>query len=80
MCYVYKHELEQTANVTNSLLLKASKYDWAREAHITASKKREFMANILFDQLCNTESDRYYYNLFTSAVEDQISRLVTDVL
>ena len=80
MCYVYKHEIERTATVSNSLLQKSSKYDWAREAHFAALQKREFMANILFDQLCNTDSDRYYYNLFTSAVEDQISRLVTDVL
>ena len=80
VCYVYKIELEASANVTNSLLLKSTKYDWARDAHQLAIQKREFMANILFDQLCNFDSERYYYSLYTSALEEQISRLISDVL
>ena len=72
--------MESSATVFNSLLLKSSKYDWAKEAHQMALQKREFMANILFDQLCQFDDERYYYNLFSQALEDQISRLVSDVL
>ena len=77
MCFVYKRELDATSNVLESLLLKSTKYDWALKAHQVALKEREMMANCLFEQLCHFDEERYYYDLFTSALETQISQLMS---
>ena len=79
VCYVYKTELKASANVIQSLLSKAHKYDWAKEAHEVALQEREFMANVLFDALCSIDDKNYYFDLFNSAVEDQISALISNL-
>ena len=79
VCYVYKRELDASSNAIRSLLAKSTKYSWAKEAHDVALKEREFMANILFEQLINFDEERYYYSLFTSAVDEQISNLMSQL-
>ena len=79
VCYVYKRELEASSNAIRSLFSKSSKYSWAKEAHDAAIQEREFMANVLFEQLINVDEERYYYTLFTSAVDEQISNLMSQL-
>ena len=76
---MYKRELNASSNAIRSLLAKSTKYSWAKDAHDIALQERELMANVLFEQLINFDEDRYYYSLFTAAVDEQISNLMSQL-